>query len=308
VSDARDGDTRLLRRLEAGLVLSLAAALRPLPLRVRIATGHAIGRLGFSLAGRRRRLAIANVRLALGVQPAEARRIVARSFRHFGRVLVECMTLPTYATSKVADRFEVEGFDHFLRAHERGQGVIVFSAHFGNWELAAVRQAAANYPMDFIARPLDNPWLERTFTGWRERAGNRVLGKRGVLRRSLASLRSGRSLAILIDQNVRTPPRLFLPFLGRLASVTPTLGHLAVRVGPPVVPLVSYAEPRGRYRIVYGPALDVPRDGSLDERVSAVTREALAMIEGWVRGHPEQWLWLHDRWKSQPMPGEEREP
>ncbi len=297
---ARGARPGLLRRLEAGLLLPLGLALKPLPVPARIAIGSAIGRAGYLLAARRRRLAIENVRRALGLDPREARRVARRAFRHFGRVFVECVTLPSYATERAARRFDVEGFEHFLRAHERGRGVIVFSAHFGNWELAAMRQAVAGYPMDFIARPLDNPWLERAFTRWRELAGNRVLGKRGVLRRSLAGLRSGRSLAILIDQNVNAPPRLFLPFLGRPASVTPTLGHLAVRVGPPVVPLVTYAEPRGRYRIVYGPELTVPQEGSMEERVDAVTREALALIEGWIRARPEQWLWLHDRWKSGP--------
>lgn len=293
-----------LRRAEARTLLALASALRPCPPRLRVRVGHGIGLVAWGLLRRRRKLAAENVASTLLLGEAEARRVARRSFMHFGRVLAECLSLPAYSREPALSRLDVHGFDRFLEAHRLGRGVIVFSAHYGNWELIALRQAIAGYPMDFIARPLDNPVLERSFAEWRSLAGNRVLGKRGALRRAVACLRDGRSLAILIDQNVRDRPRLFMPFLGRLASVTPSLGQLAARLESPVVPVVSRPREDGGYLIEYLPAIesDAP---DREERALELTRAANALIESWIRQAPENWLWLHDRWKSTPLADEE---
>lgn len=288
------------RAIEAGLLLGLAPLIRALPPRARVGLGHGLGRVVHAIDGGHRRLATENVRLALGLSEDAARAVALNAFRHFGRVLVEVLALPWYATSRADSLFETEGFEHLQEAHALGRGVIVFSAHYGNWELVALRQSLAGVPMDFIARPLDNPWLERAFVSWRETAGNRVLGKHGALRRALRSLREGRSLAILIDQNVHAPPRLFLPFFGRSASVTPSLGQLAVRLGAPVVPVISYPREDGGYRIVYGQRLADPGGEDEQARARELTRAATTLVESWIRARPGCWLWLHDRWKSQP--------
>ncbi|MDQ7006174.1 MAG: lysophospholipid acyltransferase family protein [Acidobacteriota bacterium] len=297
----------LLRRLEAAILLPLAALLRTLPPRGRVAVGHALGSLVHALDSHHRKLARDNLRAALGVDPPQAARLAHQAFRHFGRVAVECLALPAYLRPDAESLFEVEGLEHLAAAHARGKGVIVFSAHMGNWELVAQRQALAGFPMDFIARPLDNPWLEAAINRWRELPGNRVLGKHGALRRAMQSLRAGRALAILIDQNVRVPPRFYFPFFGRNATTTQTLGHFALRLGAPVVPVVSIPRPDGGYRIVYHPPLDLPaaESGDLRQRARALTEAASRMIEGWIRDNPGTWLWLHDRWKSRPRPGEE---
>lgn len=296
---------RAVRALEAGALLAIAAIVRALPPARRARLGLALGSVVHALDAKHRALARTNAKLGLGVSDEEAARIARGSFRHFGRVLIEVLALPAYARPDADTLFETRGLEHLLEAHALGRGVIVFSAHFGNWELVALRQAMAGVPMDFIARPLDNPWLEDAFARWRQGVGNRVLGKHGALRRALRSLREGRALAILVDQNVRTPPRLFLPFLGRRASVTPTLGHLAVRLLAPVVPVVSYPRDDGGYVIEYLPRLHPPDHGDDEARASALTIEATRIVESWIRRRPEIWLWLHDRWKSQPQDGEE---
>lgn len=294
-----------VRRLEAGILLLLSSLLRPFPARLRVAVGRAMGRLGHALDRHHRRLARRNVALSLELSEEQAAPIARAAFEHFGRVLVECLTMPAYLRPRARALFEAEGLEHLARAHALGKGVIVFSAHMGNWELVAQQQALAGFPMDFIARPLDNPWLERAFNRWRELPGNRVLGKHGALRRAVRSLKQGRCLAILIDQNVRVPPRLYLPFFGRNATTTPTLGHLALRLGSPVIPVVSIPRPEGGYRIVYHPPLEPPSQGTERERVRAMTARATTIIEGWIRENPGTWLWLHNRWKSRPEPGEE---
>ncbi len=292
------------RRLEAGALLPLAAGLRRLPPPARVAVGERLGLLGHAIDRRHRELARENVRRGLGVDEARAAEIVRGVFRHFGRVAAEVLSLPAYARPGAERLFEIEGFEHLETAWARGRGVLVFSAHYGNWELVAFRQGLAGFPMDFIARPLDNPWLERAFARWREVSGNRVLGKHGALRKALRTLRSGRGLAILVDQNQRVEPRVFVEFLGRPAATSPVLGELAVRLDVPVVPVTGRPLPGGRYRVVYEPPL-VPPPGDPREASRALTVMATRRIEAWIREAPELWLWLHDRWKTGPREGEE---
>lgn len=289
----------LSRRLEAAVILPLARALQRLPPPRRVAWGRGFGRVVYALDRGHRELAFENLQRALELGEEPTRHLARESFAHFGRVGAECLALPVYRSPEAGRLFEVFGMEHLARAYAKGRGTIVFSAHFGNWELVALRQALAGFPMDFIARPLDNPILERALSGWREEAGNRVLGKRGVLFRAVRSLRQGRGLAILIDQNVRDPPRYWFRFLGRITSVTPALAHLALRTGATVIPVVSFPRPDGGYRIVYEPELE-PIAGDFDEQALDLSRRATGRVEAWIRECPGAWLWFHDRWKSSP--------
>lgn len=293
----------LPRRLEAALVLPLARSLQRLPPHRRVAWGSFIGRFFYALDRSHRCLAFDNLARALHLDEDRTRALAVASFAHFGRVAAECLALPAYRTPEAAGLFETSGLEHLAQAYAAGRGTIVFSAHFGNWELVAYRQALAGFPMDFIARPLDNPLLERSLSAWREEAGNRVLGKRGALFRAVRSLRQGRGLAILIDQNVRDPPRYWFRFFDRVSSVTPTLAHLALHTGAAVIPVVSFPRPGGGYRVVYEPAL-APGPGSFEEQAIRLTRLATARVEAWIREAPGAWLWFHDRWKSSPWEGE----
>ena len=296
----RKSRRRKTRRLEAALMLLYAWVAQALPMAWRAKMGRAVGRISARLAGGRRRIARENVESALGLDSEAAERVALESFAHFGRVFTECLSLPRYGTESASARFETEGWEHLRDAHALGRGVIVFSAHFGNWELVALQQALAGIPMDFIARPLDNPWVEKAFFRWRGTTGNRVLGKHGSLRKAVKSLREGRALAILIDQNVRSPPRLFFDFFGMPASVTPTLATLALRLDVPVVPVSSYPRDDGGYLIRYGPRLMPPEGLSDEETVVAMTGAATREVEAWIRERPDLWLWFHNRWKTKP--------
>jgi KDO2-lipid IV(A) lauroyltransferase len=123
---------------------------------------------------------------------------------------------------------------------------------------------------------------------------------KGALTEVRQTLAGGGIVVLQIDQNVHNPPRFFVPFLGRLATVTQSLGLLAVRYRPAVIPVVSIPLPRGRYRIVYGPRLELPTEGSAGERAWEITARATGIIEGWIRERPDSWLWQHNRWKDQP--------
>lgn len=285
---------------EAAAVRGLSGALRRVPAASRMAAGHRLGRLAWLLLGSRRRLAIENVSRTLDVGPERAREIAGGAFVHFGRVFAEILALPVYAQPQYEALFEVEGLEHLRTAAAAGRGTIVFSAHLGNWELVAQRQALAGHPVDLIQRPLTNPRIDALLRDWRQTCGNRVLPRSEAVRGAVRSLREGRCVALLIDQHASRPPRVMLDFLGRPAGVTSTLAWLSTRFEAPVVPVVSSPRADGGYRIVYHPPLEPPAAGPADERVFDLTRRAVRVMEDWIRQQPETWLWLHDRWKNLP--------
>lgn len=290
------------RRLETVAVLGVSAALRAAPVRMRIAFGHALGDLACRLDRRHRELSACNQADALGLPREAALALTRRTFRFFGRAFAEVLAMPAYLGPGLERFVSVEGLENLDAAYRLGRGVIVCSAHIGNWELAGLRQARAGYPTDYISRPLDNPWLYDRLIAWREAGGIRTHTKHGAVRSAMKTLRDGRCLAFVIDQNMTIPPRVFVPFFGRLAATPMTMGHLALRHDVPVVPAHTVPKDDGTYLLRYAPALVPPPSGDLEDRVRALTLEATRHVERWVRATPHSWLWLHDRWKTRPGP------
>jgi len=174
--------------------------------------------------------------------------------------------------------------------------VLVMSAHLGSWEIAAYPVGLYREPMHVIGRPLDNPHLDRHLASSRTRFGNATISKRGAARESLRVLRRGGIVGILIDQRVRPAEGIEVPFMGHDAITSPLLARLAQKTGAPVVPLFGHLEPHGRYRVRFHPPL-WPRD-TPDADVAELTRRYLEVVEKQVRPRPEQWLWMHRRWKK----------
>jgi Kdo2-lipid IVA lauroyltransferase/acyltransferase len=291
------------RRLEAGFMISLSGLLQTAGPRARIAFGHAVGDLAHAADARHRALARANLVAALGISEQEAARIARRSFRFFGRVFAEVLAMPAYLGDACDRSVSVAGLEHLARAHARGKGVLLCSGHIGNWEFGGLRQCRAGFPLDYISRPLDNPWLYDRLLAWRAAGGIRTHEKHGAARSIIKTLREERTLAFVIDQNMTIPPRVFVPFFGRPAATPATLAHLALRLEVPVVPAHTEPMPDGTYRLCYEPELEVP-GGSFDEQVRAMTLDATRRVEAWVRKNPETWMWMHNRWKTRPAPGE----
>jgi KDO2-lipid IV(A) lauroyltransferase len=298
------GNRGLLHRVEAGAILALSRALQRASVPRRVAVGRVLGTVAHTLAGGRRNLARRNVRDALGVDEREVGRIALGAFRHFGRVLAECLAMPAYLGETLDHVVRVEGAENLLQAHAKGRGVIVCSGHIGNWELAGLRQIRLGVPIDYISRPLSNRWLYDQLLVWREAGGIHTHDKHGAVRSAVKVLRGQRSLAFVIDQNMISPPRVFVPFFGRPASTSTTLGHLALRLNAAVVPAYTVPAPDGSYTLRYLPELEPPIDGDLDQRIRELTTRATQLLEQWIRERPDTWLWMHKRWKSRPEPGE----
>lgn len=280
-----------------GVLFGLAGRV---PRRGMLALGSAVGTLGYCVDGGRRRVALDNLKLAYGeaLTPRAARRIALGCFRHFARITVDTVACSRLAAVEMGRLVEYEGLEHIRAAYARGRGVLLFSGHYGHWELTALMQGWLGLPLTLITRPLDNPYLERRLARIRSRSGNRVVHRRNAVREMLRSVRDKIGVAILIDQDARRDG-IFVPFFGQPAATVPTLALLALRTGAAVVPTFSVPVGR-RYRIVYEPAVTIVATGDLDADVARLTEQFTAIIERRIRERPEVWLWLHRRWKRRP--------
>lgn len=290
--------------IEAAIIGSVLGLARLLPRRVLLAMGSLAGRLAFVLDRRHTRIAVDNLRTAFGpsLPDREARRIAKECWRHFGRILFDALWFPRMTAALLGRAVHQEGLDNLRRAWDRGKGVLLFTAHYGHWELAGLMQGFAGFPLAVVARPLDNPYLERMLSRLRTGSGNLIIHKRSAVREILRSLRSGISVALVIDQDAREAG-VFVPFFGRPASTTPTLALVALRTGAPVVPVHTLPLPDGAWRVIYGPEIAVEETGDRDADVLRLTARCAEVVESWVRARPEIWLWMHRRWKTAPREG-----
>ncbi|MBM3310782.1 MAG: hypothetical protein FJY80_04670 [Candidatus Aminicenantes bacterium] len=280
---------------------AFALFLAVLPRRLALALGDGAGRLAFWLDARHRTVALRNLAAAFGrTTPAPARRAIAlRSFRHFGRTVFDTLVLSRRSRAAVLALVDVEGRPNLEAALAEGRGALVFTAHFGNWEVGCgpIAQVA---PFGVVARALDNPLIDRDLVRARERLGVRVINKVGASRRILRALQRNEVVGLLIDQNVLQREAVFVEFFDRLAGTTPGLAAFHLKSGAPLVPLFIDPAPAGRYRLRLHEPLRFPPTGSPEEDVLKITRFCTKMIEAEVRRRPEAWLWVHKRWQSRP--------
>jgi len=284
---------------------ALFGLLRFLPLRAARAVGRAMGILFWRLSPRHRRVARTNLETALGATlPAARRSAIARaSFSHMGAIIGDATHFPEHLRRPTDQLVVYEGVEHLQAAAAAGKGVLVFSGHFGHWEMVALLQHRLGVPMTMVVAPLVNRRWDRFITRLRRAPGNAILSKRSAARPILKALRQGRAIAILIDQNVRGRGGLFIEFFGRSASTTPALATLAFRSGAPIVPVFSWFLPDGRLHVSYRPPIVAVRRGAIEDDVRDLMRTCTVMLEEEIRRRPESWLWMHDRWRTRPRTG-----
>ncbi len=284
--------------------LFVAAFIRILgrmPRRLALALTDTIALLAYLIDGRHRRVMLRNLEIALPDMPErERRRIARRAFRNLGLLAVEFSRLPKLKRENISGLVSYYGFENFKRAYDRGRGVLFLTGHFSSWELLPFAHALYGYPLSFLVRPLENKYLDAFFNRYRSLSGNVPVPKHNSTRRILETLRRGGCVGILIDQNVSPEEGVFVEFFGRPASTTTGLALLALRSGAAVVPGHLARNEKGTYRIMFMPELELVRTGDLERDVRENTQLFTRVIEGWIRQHPEQWLWGHRRWKSRP--------
>jgi KDO2-lipid IV(A) lauroyltransferase len=288
----------LQHRLEYLAVMIARACVKPLPMTVVIGLGAVLGR-AFHLVDRaHRRLALKNLEAAFPARPAREREAIAREmFAHFGRLLTVLLKFSTMPPDRMLALVEFEGEDRVRAAHALGKGVLLFTGHFGYWEINALVHALALHPMSVLARPLDNRLLHDLLEKVRGRTGNAVIYRRGAVRRVLRALAANQAVAVLIDQHIQTADAVYVDFFNRPAATTSALAALALRTGAPVIPVFALPLPGGRFRMVYEHAVDPPKADGPDA-LRDFTQRCTDVLEMYVRRYPGLWLWMHRRWRD----------
>ncbi len=299
--EARGGVTAYLEYL---LAMAFAKGLHYLPPMLAYPAGEGLGALAYRLDRRHRVIAHENLRRAFGGQLSDrAIAGLARStFVNLGRTLVETCRIPKITRDNFERFVRIEGYEHFKRAKERGRGVMYITAHLGSWELLPVVSALMGEPLSIVARPLDNPYLDRAINGLRARFGTRVLPKKRAMPTLLRALHRGESIGILIDQNITWKEGVFVDFFGLPACTALAPALLALRTDASVLPAAIFRNGRDHHTIVVGEEISLIRTGRLKTDLVANTAAFTEAIEAFVRREPAQWLWLHRRWKTRPLP------
>lgn len=292
----------MLEWIEYAPVWLVVRTLGVLPRPLARSIGIAIGGCVYGLHRRLRRVGERNLELAYPEMPPEERRRILRGvFTTLGRQLADFTQLPRLTAKNVSRLAVYDGLENYLAAQQLGKGVLFVTAHLGGWELGSYAHAVYGHPIKIVVRALDNKPLDRFVAAWRTRSGNQTFDKDEFARGLLAAMRAGETVGILMDTNMTPPQGVFVPFFGRLACTASGLARVALRTGASVVPgFTVWDEQRKKYRICFDPALPLVRSGDDEADVAANTAAFTAVIEKYVRQHPEQWLWVHRRWKTRP--------
>jgi len=278
----------------------LLACFRAIPTPVRRFLFTGLFRLFYLLVPRQRLIALHNLRRAFPEKSEdEILKITRGVYRNMGIVAAEFFDIPRLTKSNIGALVDAEGLEHCLKALEKGKGVLMFGAHFSNWELEAVAASLLIKPCTVIYRLLDSAFLEHLVLKVRTATGNRLLDKRRAMREMLRSLKRNEIVGVMLDQNVDVYEGVFVDFFGRPACTTDGLVILALHTGVPVLPGYIVRLPDGRYRFVIGPEMEVLDTGDRNADIVANTQRFTAEIEKVVRQYPDQWFWVHQRWKTQ---------
>ena len=293
---------RLWRPLEYCLVRALLALLGLLGRSRALKVGEWCGRLYYRLDARHRRVARRNLEIAFPHWSEERREeTVRRTFAQLGRSLAEFAFLPRWNRDTVP--LDLEGMENLERALERGKGALIVTAHFGMWELLAFGSSLMGRPVALVARRMSNRRLDRYINRVRSRHGNKVIYKHEAAGGIMRALRDKRVVGVLMDQN--DSHGVFVDFFGLPAATSTGVAVLARRTGAPVLPsFVLYDEASGRHRIVVGEEIPLA-DNDDGDGPRRDTSRFMKVVEDMARRHPEQYFWLHRRWKTRP-PGEKR--
>ena len=289
-------------RLEYGLVLAVARSLGWMPRAVARRLADALTWGVYRTKGRLRGVGLRNLELALPeLNAAERDRILRGVFRHLGWQLVEFCRMTRYTPENTRNWIRTEGLEHYLAAQVRGKGVLVLTGHLGAWELSSFYHSLMGHPMGMVIRRLDNRRLDEFVNGIRCFHGNRVLHKDDFARGLLTAMRAGHTVGILMDTNMTPPQGAFVKFFGLDACTATGLAHVARKTGAAVLPGFMLWEPgERRYVLHFGPELEIPHTADVAADILAGTQLCAQVTESWIRRYPDQWLWIHRRWKTRP--------
>jgi KDO2-lipid IV(A) lauroyltransferase len=287
---------------EYSLALALIKTFGILPRPVAHRAAGILAWLGFHLARRQRRAGLQNLRMAFPEMPeADRENILRGCFRNLGRLLVEFTHFPQLNKANISQFVVHDGLDNYLEGMKLGHGVIFMTAHFGAWELSSFAHGVYGFPLKFIVRSIDNRRVEALISSYRTASGNVPIDRRNAGRDVLKALRQNEAVGILFDQNTTRSEGVFAELFGVPAATTPAIALFALRTGAAVVPgfLIWDGELK-KHRLRLDPPVELINTGDLDRDVLENTKLFNKILEGYIRKYPDQWLWIHRRWKTRP--------
>ncbi len=291
--------------VEYGLVRALAGLLGGVPRPVARGVGAAIAVVAYLALPGLRRTGKQNLQLAFPRQTKQWHaRVLRQVYRSLGWQLAEFCQMPRYTRENTRAFLRYEGLAHWQHAQARGRGVLIVTGHLGAWELSSFYHSLMGHPMGMVIRRLDNGRVDAFVNRVRCLHGNRVLHKDDFARGLLAAMREGQSVGILMDTNMTPPQGVFVPFFGIPACTASGLARIAAKTGAAVLPgCLLWHDDEQKYVLHFFPEIRMENTGSAEADAAENTARCTAAIEQVVRAYPEQWLWLHRRWKTRP-PGE----
>jgi Kdo2-lipid IVA lauroyltransferase/acyltransferase len=288
-----------LEYLAARLILSTIGLM---PVSVAIRFGESLGGLAYAFAKGLRRTGERNLLLAFPEKSPEERRQLLRGvFRSLGRQLGVFSKFGTSSEASLIDVCEVEGLEHYLKLKAEKKGVVFFTGHLGAWELLPLYSSLVGYPLNVVVRRLDNPKVEELVEQIRVRFGNQTLDKISGGRSMIKALRSGEALGLLTDLNTLDDEAIFVDFFGIPAATNFMVAKLALRTQSPIVPMFApWDKKRQKFVLQLSPPLEFNASGNEETDVRDLTSQLTSFTENKIRNYPDQWLWIHKRWKTRP--------
>src|SRR5580692_649982 len=276
-----------------------------LPRPVARLVGESFAAIAYALRPPLRRAAMFNLSLAFpDWTEAHRKRVIRRMVQQIGWMAAEFSQFPKYTRANIEKIVVLDGFENFDLARRRGKGVLFLTGHMSAWELAPFAHALYGHPLHFLVRPVANPRVDALINRYRCLSGNQPIEKNRSARAILKVLGEGGTVGILADTNTSLDEGVFVDFFGRPACTTSGIARIALRTDAAVIPaFLAWDAGEKKYRLQFARALELVRTGDEDADVRENTARFMAVIEAWVREHPDQWLWVHKRWKTRP-PGE----
>ncbi|HEX4487292.1 MAG TPA: lysophospholipid acyltransferase family protein [Terriglobales bacterium] len=289
------------QRLEYALVWLIVKSLGSLPRPLARAAAISLAWTIYILHVRLRQVGMRNLALAFPTKShSERARILRGEFTSLGRQLAELCLFPKYTAENVGKVVVYDGFENFQAAIDRGKGVLFLTAHLGAWELSAFAHSLHGHPLHVVMRPMDNKRLDQMIRGYRTMHGNTAVDK-DFVRGLIGAIRAGETVGILMDTNMTPPQGIFVDFFGIPACTASGMARIALRTDAAVVPgFTVWDSVLRKYRLHFDPAVQLVRTGNDEADVVSNTALFTKVIEDYVRKYPEQWLWVHRRWKTRP--------
>jgi Kdo2-lipid IVA lauroyltransferase/acyltransferase len=300
----QSGKALFRHQLEVAVARSLLKLLGGLPHRVARGICGVLAVLCYAFWPRLRRVGLFNLRLAFpDWNDRKRRRVLKAEFRNLGRMLADFAHFPRLNRNNIERLIIYDGFENYDEARKQGKGILYLTAHFGNWELGSFAHGVYGYPCNFIVREMDNPQMDELINGYRCASGGQAIKKGEFARQVLAAFGRGEAVGVLIDQNMLAGEGIFVDFFGRPASTTTGPARVARKAGVPIIlGLVIWDSKLKKYRLRFD-RIDWIKRADPEEEIAVNTANFTRRIEQYIRRYPDQWLWVHRRWKTRP-PGE----